>query len=245
MKKTLMAMAVLGSLTATSVPAATVLGFKVGGDYWNADASGTFAEKGQPQQEFGYDSSARYSLWLAIEHPIPFLPNLKIRENHLEEDGTLADADMSFSGIHYTGETYTNVDLGNTDFIGYYELLDNDILSLDVGAAYKKFDGSIRVYQGSKSATLELSKGVFMGYANAELGLPGSGLFAYADILTGIDESSVYDYQLGLGWQFDGIALDTRIHAGYRTFNFDVNDFDGASADMKFDGVFAGVEVVF
>ncbi|TCN82783.1 outer membrane protein [Shewanella fodinae] len=139
MKKTLMAVALLASMTVGSVQAATVLGFKVGGDYWNADASGTFAEKGQPQQEFGYDSSSRYSLWFAIEHPIPFLPNLKIRENHLDEDGSLADADMSFSGISYTGETYANIDLSNTDFIGYYELLDNDILSLDVGAGYKKF----------------------------------------------------------------------------------------------------------
>ncbi|QUN05408.1 TIGR04219 family outer membrane beta-barrel protein [Shewanella yunxiaonensis] len=245
MKKTLMAMIVLSSMTAVSAQAATVLGFKVGGDFWNADASGTFAEKGQAQQEFGYDSSSRYSLWLNLEHPIPFLPNLKIRENHLEEDGSLSADSMSFSGLTFNGDTNANIDLGNTDFIGYYELLDNDILSLDVGAAYKKFDGSFRVYQASKSTTIELTKGVFMGYANAEVGVPGTGLFAYADVLAGIDESSVYDYQVGLGWQFDGVALDTRIHAGYRNFKFDVDDFDGVTANMKFDGVFAGVELVF
>ncbi|MFQ6371632.1 TIGR04219 family outer membrane beta-barrel protein [Shewanella sp. YIC-542] len=245
MKKTLMAVAVAASMVTVSAQAATVLGFKVGGEYWNADASGTFATNGQPQQQFDYDSSSRYSFWVALEHPLPLVPNLKIRENHLEEDAALTNGNLVFAGVNYSGDVSANMDLGNTDFIGYYELLDNDILSLDVGAGYKRFSGNFRVYQGSKSATQELSKGVFTGYANAEVGLPGTGLFAYADVLTGINESGIYDYQAGLGWQFDGIALDTRVYAGYRAFNFDVDKFDGITADMKFDGFLAGVEVVF
>ena len=85
MKKTLLVSAILGCCIATSAQAATVLGFKVGGDYWYADTNGTFADKGQPQQDFNYSSSAQGSYWVALEHPIPFIPNIKIRENSLDQ----------------------------------------------------------------------------------------------------------------------------------------------------------------
>ncbi|MGS0728696.1 TIGR04219 family outer membrane beta-barrel protein, partial [Shewanella sp. 0m-11] len=66
MKKTLLVCALLGSFVGTSAQAATVLGFKVGGDYWKADTNGTFAEKGQPQQEFNYKDSSQGSIWVAV-----------------------------------------------------------------------------------------------------------------------------------------------------------------------------------
>ena len=246
MKKTLLACALLGSLAATSAQAATVVGFKVGGDYWNADTEGTFAQKGQAQQEFDYSSSSQGSIWVAIEHPIPLVPNLKIRENRLDADGkaTLA-SDWEFGEHTFSGDVTTASNLSNTDFVLYYELLDNDIVALDLGAAYKKMHGSFRVADAGHPEQKDLSDGVVMAYANAEVGIPGLGLYGFADVMQGIDESSVYDYQLGLGWQFDGVALDTKLRVGYRDFNFDVNNFDGVTANMQFKGYFAGVELVF
>ncbi|BCV65241.1 TIGR04219 family outer membrane beta-barrel protein [Shewanella carassii] len=245
MKKTLLATALLASLMATSAQAATVVGFKVGADYWKGDASGTFAEKGQPQQEFNYDSSAQYSLWFSVEHPVPLLPNLKIRENRLKEDGAMSNANFNFNGHSFSGDVYATADLSNTDFILYYELLDNDLVALDVGGAYKLMDGSFRVADKGHPEQRDIDSGVVMGYANAEVGLPFFGLYAFADVLAGINESNVYDYQVGLGWEFDGVALDTRVRAGYREFKFDVNGFNGMSSNMQFDGFFAGVELVF
>ncbi|MCE9677592.1 TIGR04219 family outer membrane beta-barrel protein [Shewanella sp. AS1] len=247
MKKTLLVCAMLGSLAATSAQAATLVGFKLGGDYWNADTSGTFAEKGQSQQDFDYDSSWQGSIWVAVEHPIPFVPNLKIRENRIEADG---DATLT-GGWDFNGNTFSagdissSVDLSNTDFVLYYEILDNDVVSLDIGASYKLFHGSYRVADAGHPETKDLSSGVTMAYANAEVGLPLTGLFGFADVMLGLDESSVYDYSLGLGWQFDGLALDTRVRLGYRDFNFDVNNFDGITANNEFKGVFLGAEVVF
>ena len=131
MKKILLASAVLGCIMATSAHAATVVGFKIGGDYWRADTSGTFSDKGQPQQGFDYSSSAQGSYWFAVEHPLPFVPNLKIRENSLDQKGSLANADFSFNGHDFKGNVTSYTDLSNTDFVLYYELLDNDILSFD------------------------------------------------------------------------------------------------------------------
>lgn len=246
MNKTLLAAALLSSLVTSSAQAATVVGFKIGGDYWQADATGTFSDDvGQPQA-FHYDSSAQGSIWVAIEHPIPILPNLMIRENRLDEKGTIADADFIFNSRQFEGDLTAYTDLSNTDFVLYYELLDNDIVALDLGASYKKMSGSIRVvdedlYPEQKN----IDSGVVMAYASAKFGLPGFGLYGFADVMTGLNETSVYDYSLGLGWEFDGTALDYRVRAGYRDFNFDVRQFSSITSDLQFKGYFAGVEIDF
>lgn len=248
MKKTWLAGSVLMGLMVSTAHADTLLGFKVGGDLWNADASGTFAQSGNPQQEFNYDSSTQGSIWVALEHPIPLVPNVAIRENRIKENGAMDNADFDFGGKNFNsanGDVFAEADLSNTDFILYYELLDNDLVSLDVGGAYKQMHGSYMVSQNGLPTELDLDDGVIMGYASAMVGIPGLGLFGFADVMAGVDESKVYDYQLGLGWEFDGIALDTRIRAGYREFNFDANNFSGLSSNMKFDGFFAGVELDF
>ncbi|MEL4342189.1 TIGR04219 family outer membrane beta-barrel protein [Shewanella xiamenensis] len=245
MKKILLASAVLGCIMATSAHAATVVGFKIGGDYWRTDTSGTFSDKGQPQQGFDYSSSAQGSYWFAVEHPLPFVPNLKIRENSLDQKGSLANADFSFNGHDFKGNVTSYTDLSNTDFVLYYELLDNDILSFDLGAAYKLMNGSLRVQDAGHPEEKDVDSGIVMGYASTHVSMPGLGLFGFADLMLGVNESNVHDYAVGLGWQFDGVAVDTRVRVGYREFAFDVNNFSGISADSKFDGYFAGVEIDF
>ncbi|GIU10962.1 TIGR04219 family outer membrane beta-barrel protein [Shewanella glacialipiscicola] len=245
MKKTLLVSAILGCCIATSAQAATVLGFKVGGDYWYADTNGTFADKGQPQQDVNYNSSAQGSYWVALEHPIPFIPNVKIRENSLDQKGGISNANFNFNGYDFKTNVTTYADLSNTDFVLYYEILDNDIVSLDLGAAYKLMNGSFRVQDAGHPEEKDIDSGIIMGYASGEVGIPGIGLFGFADLMVGASESSVYDYAVGLGWEFDGVTVDTRVRVGYREFLFDVSNFSGVSADTTFKGYFAGVEIDF
>jgi len=243
MKKAILATALLAA-SVSSAQAATVIGFKLGADYWQTDANGSFADSSGQHQSFDYDNSAQTSLWVAMEHPVPALPNIMIRQNSLDADGVM-NGDFSFGGRAFKGDLTVNSDLTNTDFVLYYELLDNDLVSLDLGAAYKLMDGAIRVEQNGLPGQKTLDSGIIMGYASANIGVPGLGLYGFADVLTGIDETSVYDYAIGLGWEFDGVALDTRVRGGYRDFNFDVDNFSGVSANMEFKGFFAGVELVF
>ncbi|WP_372872172.1 TIGR04219 family outer membrane beta-barrel protein [Shewanella sp.] len=246
MQKSFLTVALLTAMSVSSANAATVLGFKAGADYWHADAAGNLPADGGSLQSFEYDSSAHTSLWFAVEHPVPLLPNLLIRENRMQEHGAKSDADFSFGGIGFTGDVNSIMDLSNTDFVLYYELLDNDIVSLDVGGAYKKMHGSFRVGNGNGlSHQKDFDGAVIMGYASAVVGMPGLGLYGFADLMAGVNESQVYDYSVGLGWEFDGMALDTRVRAGYREFNFDVRSFDGITTDSHFKGYFAGVELLF
>lgn len=245
MKKTLLACALFSGFVASSAQASTLLGFKAGADYWRADTSGTLGSNGSSQQGFNYSDGSQGSIWFAFEHPVPFIPNVKIRENRLVNDGSTSAASFTFNGVNYTGAANTRTDLSNTDFILYYELLDNDIVSLDVGAAYKKMHGSIKVSDTSSSTKTNVNSGIVMGYVDAMASVPGIGLYGFTNIMVGANESNVYDYSLGLGWQIDGLALDYNLRVGYREFMFDVNDFSDVTTDLKSSGYFAGVEVVF
>ncbi|WP_025823231.1 TIGR04219 family outer membrane beta-barrel protein [Shewanella marina] len=228
MKKTLLATTLLAALTATSAQASTLIGLKVGGDYWQPDTKGQVSFDGNTGGSYDYDSSAQGSLWVALEHPIPLVPNVMIRETRISEKVN-------------NGAENARANLSNTDFIGYYEILDNDLVSLDLGAAYKLMHGS---HSATDVIKQDLDDGTFMGYADAKVGVPGLGLFGFATVMTGIDESKVYDYSIGLGWQFEGMALDYRLRAGYRDFNYDANN-SGINADLSSKGYFAGVEIAF
>ena len=56
----------------------------------------------------------------------------------------MSGADFNFNGHDFKGNVTAYTDLSNTDFVLYYEILDNDIVSLDLGAAYKLMNGSLR-----------------------------------------------------------------------------------------------------
>lgn len=244
MNKTLIATAVVGLLSLSSANAATVVGFKIGADYWLADTTNSFNDDDNVSHSFSDDSS-QGSVWIAVEHPLPFVPNLKIRENRLESSADLDNVDFTFNGNAFEGEVSVINELNNTDFVLYYEILDNDLVSVDLGAAYKKMNGSLRVFDAGHPEQIDIDSGVFMGYANAQVGVAGLGLFGFADVLFGVDESNVYDYGVGLGWQFDNLAVNTLVRVGYRDFNFDVSDFSDVSQNTQFKGAFAGVELRF
>lgn len=211
MKTSVLAGVLLTTLMASSAYADTVLGVKAGGDYWQADANNS--------GEANFSSSSQGSVWVALEHPIPLIPNAMLRENRISGD---------------RGATKT--DLDNTDFTLYYEILDNDLVTLDLGGTYKKMHGDRKL----NTYKHNIDNNIIMGYGSAMVGVPGLGLFGFADIQAGLNESKVYDVQGGLGWQFDGSIVDTRIRTGYREFNFDAD-----SVNTKFSGFFAGVELDF
>ncbi|WP_095498023.1 TIGR04219 family outer membrane beta-barrel protein [Paraferrimonas haliotis] len=231
---------------ASASASADVIGFKVGGDYWKADSEMAFADAGTPRQTFETDSESQMSLWLAIEHPVPILPNVMIRENRIETKGYADNADMRFDGQDFTGGVTADVNLSNTDFILYYELLDNDLIELDLGGAYKRFHSDFAILpddEVGRRYSRDLSSGVAMAYARSQVKVPGFGLYGFVDVMT--DGSKNYDYQGGVGWIFDTIALDYKLRVGYREMGFEDTSFDSVNAKTNFKGAFAGIELHF
>ncbi|MBE8168500.1 MAG: TIGR04219 family outer membrane beta-barrel protein [Shewanella sp.] len=228
MKKLLITTALLAS---GATQAATVAGVHFGADLWALDASGSVVtDSNSALKNFDFDSEKQGRVWLAVEHPVPFIPNVMLRENFLKIDGKDGTGNINFK-----------TDLSHLDFVLYYELLDNDLVSLDAGAAYRKMHGSVSI----DTKSTDIDSGITMAYASATASLPGFDLYGFADVMAGINEKDVYDYSVGIGYNFDGLAMDYRVRAGYREFNFEVENFSSINANTKVDGYFLGLEIDF
>ncbi len=230
MKKIILPLALLASGAAH---ADTILGAKVGVDAWSLDTNGSAVSNSESNH---FDSKTQGRIWVAVEHPVPFIPNVMLRASQIDTEGNFKVGELAGS---------QGYNLSHADLVLYYELLDNDIVSLDAGAAYRLMNGELSYKVNDISVKRDIDSGIFMGYANAEVSVPGFDLYGFVDVVAGINERDVYDYSAGIGYKFDLTAIDVNLRAGYRDFTFDVNKFSGVSANTKVDGYFVGVELDF
>ncbi|MEL4486187.1 hypothetical protein AAEH76_21840, partial [Shewanella algae] len=83
----------------------TLLGLYVGVDGWRSDSSGSFAERGK-MQDFNFEDETFVSYYAALEHPIPLVPNIKLKYTELELNGsTLLDESFVFGDTTFTTNT--------------------------------------------------------------------------------------------------------------------------------------------
>ncbi len=168
------------------------------------------------QQDNGDEMT--YTLEASLEHPIPLVPNVKIAQS-------AADAD----NFEYTKQ----------DFTLYYEILDNDLVSVDVGA------GITRLTDAKVNAT-DFDGYLPHIYGAAEVGIPATPLFIFAKgWVADFDGDSGSDLQAGLQYSIGMGLFDVELQGGYRIQKFDLNGFDHVDLDSKAQGVFAGVNIDF
>ena len=252
MKKSIKLAALAASFLALPTQADTLLGLYVGAQGWNMDASGGFANDAS-LTTFNFDKKTQASFYAALEHPIPFVPNIKVRHTGLDTDGSVVLASsFTFNGEIYSVNTALNtvVDMTNTDFILYYELFDNDLVSFDFGINAKYIDGSIYVEEASdvtNNSMEEFSGALPMLYSRLQVGLPLTGLGVYAEgSYLSIDSHTLSDYEVALTYDFvENMAVDMTLQVGYRATNLKLEDLDNIYSDLEFKGVFAGLEVHF
>jgi outer membrane protein len=240
----------IAALVSTNTMADTVLGGYVGVQGWNMSAEGGFAQD-DSLAIFNFEEETNSSFYAALEHPIPLVPNIKLARTTLDTTGsTIINAQFSFGNEVYliNDKLDTQMDLTTTDYILYYEILDNDLISIDVGISGKQLDGDIRVVDENGRASRETIDAIIpMGYAKIQIGLPFTGLAVYAEgSALAIDDDSVTDYQVAITYSFaESLALDMSLQAGYRSTEIDINDVDGIYAATTFDGIFVGLEFDF
>ncbi|EWH11599.1 hypothetical protein DS2_03785 [Catenovulum agarivorans DS-2] len=245
--------------TATSAQADMILGLYAGAHYWNIEPEGQFGTKEDDQESFDFDSASNASFYVALEHPIPLVPNIKVRRNQMEDlsgNGQI-EGEFEFAGETYQADTdvVVDADLTNTDFMLYYEIFDNGLVSFDFGLnvkhidAYIKATGTTSSGNGSQTETSEeeFSGYVPMGYVAGAVGLPLTGLSVYGDMsLLSVGDHSLSDYQVGIAYEFiDNLAVDMEVQVGYRSFALELDDLEGIYTDLDFKGVYAGLQVHF
>ncbi|MFI3244879.1 MAG: TIGR04219 family outer membrane beta-barrel protein [Ferrimonas sp.] len=205
--------AMLLSLAAAVPAQADLFSVKGGMDLWYSDASGKVRTT-----SIATDNEVNASVFIAFEHPLPLIPNVRARFNEME-----------------TG----NVDLSNIDLTLYYQLLDSNLIELDFGLNYRAYSGSF--------GTTDLDQSVLQAYGYGKVSLPGTGLFVYADVVgSDYDSKATSDYQVGLGFRSPVLYLaDLSFKVGYREHHVDAKRFDGVAVDVTQNGWFAGVQLVF
>jgi len=268
MKKTAFA-ATLAALFTANVQADTV-GLYIGGQIWQSEVSGVLGEE-NTLIDFNLKKEQQMSYFVAVEHPFPLLPNVRISSNMLDTTGkTTLTQEFSFGDKSFLTDTDINAsfNVSYIDYTFYYQLLDNDLFSFDLGLTARNFNGAVTVTGTAEVVTTvveednvdhvhlidEISSSVTTGkiktdeivpmlYVATNISLPLSNLsvFAQGDFLL-IDDHSIYDYQVGLSYLLvDNKMMDFNLNLGYRAMKMEFNDLENLSTDLEFKGAFVGV----
>lgn len=154
----------------------------------------------------------------SLEHVIPLIPNAKVGTTQL------SDGDFDYS---------------KSDAILYYEILDNDLVTFDIGVGATMLD--------IDSPTINDVSGTLpTAYAQGEFGIPATPLFVFAEgYLSGDGDSQIVDASVGVQYEFGLVVADLELQAGYKVQNIDLEDFDNATAEVEMDGFFVGVNLDF
>ncbi len=227
----------------------TILGIYAGAGVWNASYDGELGANNISTDELDLDEEQNNFFYLALEHPIPILPNIKVVQTDISNtSNTTLGVDFTLDDITFgvNEDVAVDIDLNHTDLTLYYEVLDNWV-SLDIGLTGRIFDGEASVSSDLQAESLELDGAIPMAYLKAQFDLPFSGWFvAGSGNLASYDGSSLNDIDIKVGYDL-GIApaLDVGFELGYRNFALELDDFDGFDTDITLDGLYLGLTANF
>lgn len=209
-KNTLPIIALASMLATNTLQADTFLGADIEVGMWMPDYEASNSSVSGEDNVFFASAT--------LEHAVPMIPNLK----------------LSLSNVENTSYEYTKI-----DYTAFYEIFDNDVISIDIGMGASQ-------YQDGKYLNQAFSGVLPHGYVDAEVSLPLTSTTLYTDIhYLNYDDNSVIDAIAGLRYDFNLVAVDLGLKAGYRMQSIDVEDLDTLSFDIKTDGYFVGLHADF
>ena len=223
---------------------ADVVGFSLEAVYWAPEVSGSFNSDGDADidisDDLGIDDPDDTSIVMRLEHPVPFLPNIRYQGISLDSDGReVLSGNVTFEGRTYnTGETLrTSLDLSHDDIVLYYEVLDNWV-NLDIGIDVKSFDGEVSMVGSANTVTssIDIDETIPLLYLSAKFDLPFTGYYLGVDISNiSSGDGSVDDTTIRLGYESgSGFGLE----GGVRQFSVELDDVDNLDSDLEYDGAF-------
>jgi len=224
---------------------ADVAGFEAGASFWepgytgtfSLDAAGSTGTQIDIEDDLGYGNQSHNIYWVKIEHPIPVIPNFKIVSSDLD---ATSSATLT-RNIVYGGQTFkvnndvtSRLDLSNTEFTFYYELLDN-WLNLDAGLTLRQYDGLTEMSSTATQVSQILDFTIPLIYINARIDLPFSGFFIDSQLnAASMSDSSITDTAVSLGYE-SSFGLGARL--GYRTLDQQFNE-SNVIGDLEFKGTY-------
>lgn len=211
---------------------ADVIGVKGDLNYWAYDGQANMAaQTAASDQDLERKGAAQLSL--AIEHPVPLIPNAKIRYVNLK---TQTENEVA-------GQPVYDINMDHADFILYYEILDN-IVNADVGVGATTLNGHVTTLALSKT---DIDKTVPVIYATAGAKLPFTGLSAKGEVLySNFNDAKITDAQAELQYNFiDNLLVDVGLKAGYRILDIKLDDYEKNDLKFNFKGPYIGLDIHF
>lgn len=230
------------SLLAPLAHADSVLGLYAGVGSWLSDYDGKAGNPSITLSELGVQEHYNNYFYVAIEHPIPFIPNIRLTQTNItsSQTGTITQSFTIGSTTYAADESVkSDFDLSHRDVTLYYQLLDNWI-NFDLGVTARQFDGYVHTESTASNEKLTIDLTAPMVYAKAQFDLPFTGLSAGVEgNYTSYQSNSLSDYTAKLTYLFDSV-VDLGVEVGYRKMSVKVSDND-LEADMTLKGPYAAL----
>lgn len=234
----------LASLLVAAQAQADFIGLYAGAGYWRGDFGGDVIDDVSIDGDLDISKDSSNYLYVAFEHPVPLLPNIKVARTTVQDSGVgNLNKTFNFEGTNFTvgQQVTTEIDLTHNDFTFYYEVIDIG-MDLDIGVTARQMDGEVAINATKQDVDVVLP----MLYLAGRLDLPFTGTYLGAQA-NGISYSgnSLMDYSLAVGWQTENFIFpEFGIEGGYRSFSLKADEDDAdVDIDMDIDGVF--VNLVF
>lgn len=232
--------AIASACCLSTAHADTIYGLYADANYWHSKADDQIQQHADATQKHHYGNQGQLMLSASVEHPVPVLPNVRLRYTDLQSK-SISNAD----------NTRLKIDANSTDLIAYYEVLDT-IVSLDLGLGAKRISGHSLA---NDRQYLDLGTTLPMAYASAGVKLPFTGLSAKAELgLARSHKNQATDAQAEIQYKFiDKALIDVGAKIGYRILDVDYNKviYPAFANDerypykVNFKGPYAGVEIHF
>ncbi|MEZ8826863.1 TIGR04219 family outer membrane beta-barrel protein [Vibrio amylolyticus] len=177
------------------------------------------------------DDDTLPSLFLALEHELPYLPNVSFRYTALDAEFVAFD---------------------KYDYTFYYTLLDHELMDFDAGIAFSQFSNSkyvapIGSQAGSMSSFDELT---WNWYGKATINVPNTHFDVIGQIDFGDSKGlKTTDLVAGMQYRIPVRTGEVALKAGYRVIDIESEKFDVDVPDHKgfvfVNGFFLGAELNF
>lgn len=245
MKKTALA-AFLVAMTPVAAQADLLFTVGAKANSWTAEPSGELDDGVSADGEkngLGLDSNSGTNVTLFFEHPVPVVPNVRLRQTSLEMDGS-GFLTTDFNGIRYEEQVDSDLDLSHTDATLYWGLpLPVPYVDINLGLTARMFGGEA-IVEGQTTGRreeVELDFTLPMGFVEAQVGTP-FGIYAAAEInAIGYDGNSLTDTVLTLGYDLPVPVVDLGLEVGHRALSMKTNkDTTDIETDFDVSGIFYG-----
>lgn len=227
---------------------ADLLGVTLSVDFAKLSATGRGGDHqwSQPLQ-FADDHWQNWSV--AVEHPLPLVPNIMLRRQTASWSGqTQLVGNLQLDQQQFARQSSISnaLDFKSTDISFYYEVLDNSLLALDLGATALVYDADLAVRAPaskgrSASGVLPLLYGnltVYVWGTDTALFLQGN----YTDYRQQLWSQT----KVGIAYELlDLTALTLAVKMGWQQQSVTLTDKDQIDLDVQFKGPFLALEADF